>query len=81
MNYSHIAELLGSEAKALLDHKCQTIPARDLEAPSAGYVDRVFVNTDRNIQTLRSLQLMFDTGRLKGTGYLSILPVDQGIEN
>jgi class I fructose-bisphosphate aldolase len=81
MNYSHIAELLGSEAKSLLDHKCATIPAGDLESPSPNYVDRVFANSDRNIQTLRSLQLMYDTGRLKGTGYLSILPVDQGIEH
>jgi class I fructose-bisphosphate aldolase len=81
MNYSQIAELLGSEAKSLLEHKCTTIPAADLEAPSPTYVDRVFLNTDRNVQTLRSLQLMYDTGRLKGTGYLSILPVDQGIEH
>lgn len=81
MNYSHIAELLGSEAKSLLEHKCTTIPAGDLEGPSPTYVDRVFVNSDRNVQTLRSLQLMYDTGRLKGTGYLSILPVDQGIEH
>jgi class I fructose-bisphosphate aldolase len=81
MNYSQIAELLGSEAKSLLEHKCTTIPAADLEAPSPTYVDRVFINSDRNVQTLRSLQLMYDTGRLKGTGYLSILPVDQGIEH
>ena len=81
MNYSQIAELLGSEAKSLLEHKCTTIPAGDLEAPSPTYVDRVFINSDRNVQTLRSLQLMYDTGRLKGTGYLSILPVDQGIEH
>jgi class I fructose-bisphosphate aldolase len=81
MNYSHIAELLGSEANSLLEHKCKTIPAGDLEAPSATYVDRVFTYSDRNIQTLRSLQLMYDTGRLSGTGYLSILPVDQGIEH
>ena len=81
MNYSQIAELLGSDAKSLLEHTCTTIPASDLEAPSSNYVDRVFSNSDRNVQTLRSLQLMYDTGRLKGTGYLSILPVDQGIEH
>lgn len=81
MNYSQIAELLGSEAKSLLDHTCKTISASDIEAPSPAYVDRVFINSDRNVQTLRSLQLMYDTGRLKGTGYLSILPVDQGIEH
>jgi fructose-bisphosphate aldolase, class I len=81
MNYSQIAELLGSEAKSLLDHTCKTIPATNLEVPSPAYVDRVFINSDRNVQTLRSLQVMYDTGRLKGTGYLSILPVDQGIEH
>lgn len=81
MKITHIAELLGSEAKTLLDHTCKTIPASDLCAPSSDYVDRVFSHTDRNVQTLRSLQLMYDTGRLKGTGYLSILPVDQGIEH
>lgn len=81
MNITHIAELLGSEAKSLLEHTCKTIPASDLAIPSGDYLDRVFVNTDRNIQTLRSLQQIFDTGRLKGTGYVSILPVDQGIEH
>jgi class I fructose-bisphosphate aldolase len=81
MNYSTIAELLGSEAKSLLEHTCKTIPAASLAAPNKDFVDQVFSNTDRNVQTLRSLQQLFDTGRLKGTGYLSILPVDQGIEH
>jgi fructose-bisphosphate aldolase, class I len=81
MKISHIAELLGSEAKSLLEHTCKTIPTGDICAPSSDYVDRVFAHTDRNVQTLRSLQQMYDTGRLKNTGYLSILPVDQGIEH
>jgi class I fructose-bisphosphate aldolase len=81
MNLSHIAELLGSEAKGLLEHTCNTIPASQLCAPSPSYVDGVFAHTDRNIQVLRSMQTMFGTGRLAGTGYLSILPVDQGIEH
>ena len=81
MNISHIAELLGSEAKSLLEHTCKTIPASDLAVPTGDFVDRVFSHTDRNIQTLRSLEQLYSTGRLKGTGYLSILPVDQGIEH
>jgi class I fructose-bisphosphate aldolase len=81
MNITHIAELLGSEAKSLLEHSCKTIPASDLAIPSADYIDTVFSKTDRNVQTLRSLQQIMDTGRLKGTGYVSILPVDQGIEH
>lgn len=81
MNLSHIAELLGSEAKGLLEHKCKTIPAEHLCVPRPDYVDNVFSNTDRSIQVLRSMQTMFSTGRLAGTGYLSILPVDQGIEH
>jgi class I fructose-bisphosphate aldolase len=81
MNISHIEELLGTEAKGLLEHTCKTIPASTLVAPSPDYIDNVFAHTDRNIQVLRSLQTMYNTGRLKGTGYLSILPVDQGIEH
>lgn len=81
MNISHIAELLGSEAKSLLEHTCKTIPASDLAVPTGDFVDRVFSHTDRSIQTLRSLEQLYSTGRLKGTGYLSILPVDQGIEH
>ena len=81
MNISHIAELLGSEAKSLLEHTCKTIPTSDLAVPTGDFVDRVFSHTDRNIQTLRSLEQLYSTGRLKGTGYLSILPVDQGIEH
>lgn len=76
-----IAEILGSEANGLLGHKCQTIDASRLHLPGPDFVERVFTSSDRNPQTLRSLQTMFDHGRLGGTGYLSILPVDQGIEH
>lgn len=81
MNITQIAELLGSDARSLLEHSCKTVPASALTVPSGDYVDRVMLHTDRNVQTLRSLQSMFNTGRLSGTGYLSILPVDQGIEH
>lgn len=76
-----IVEILGAEAEGLLGHKCQTIDASRLHLPGPDFVDRVFFASDRNPQTLRSLQTMFDHGRLGGTGYLSILPVDQGIEH
>ncbi|MGB1675930.1 MAG: class I fructose-bisphosphate aldolase, partial [Miltoncostaeaceae bacterium] len=65
----------------LLDHRCKTIPASRLSKPGPDFVDRVAAASDRSIPVLRSLQQMYDHGRLGGTGYLSILPVDQGIEH
>lgn len=76
-----IAEALGAEADTLLNHSCQTIDKSQLYLPSPNFVDDVYSQTDRNPQALRSLQQMFTNGRLGGTGYLSILPVDQGIEH
>ena len=76
-----ISDLLGENARFYLDHKCETISKADLHLPGADFVDRVFQATDRNSQVLRSLQSMYNHGRLAGTGYLSILPVDQGIEH
>ena len=73
--------LLGDSAQALLEHQCKTVPKEKLHLPGPDFVDRVFALSDRNPQVLRSLQQMFNTGRLGGTGYLSILPVDQGIEH
>lgn len=81
LNYEKIAELLGEEAEKLLNHKCQTIPKEKLHLPSQDFVDRIFVPSDRNNNTLRNLQWLFNHGRLGGTGYLNILPVDQGIEH
>ncbi len=75
-----IVELLGEEA-SLLEHVCRTIPKEKLYLPGPDFVDRVFAATDRPVPVLRSLQTLFDHGRLAGTGYLSILPVDQGIEH
>ncbi len=76
-----IEKLLGESAKSLLEHKCKTVPKEKLHLPGPDFVDRIFAPSDRNPQVLRSLQGMFSTGRLGGTGYLSILPVDQGIEH
>lgn len=81
MNISHIEELLGAEAKSLLNHTCKGITASQLSLPGPDFVDRIWASSDRNVQVLRSIQTLYDNGRLKGTGYLSILPVDQGIEH
>ena len=76
-----IEELLGENARRLLEHKSQTIPKENLNLPGPDFIDRVWVYSDRSPAVLRSLQSLFDHGRLAGTGYLSILPVDQGIEH
>ncbi len=76
-----IVEALGNQADTLLNHTSQTIPKATLHLPGADFIDRVWTQSDRNPQVLRSLQSMFDHGRLGGTGYLSILPVDQGVEH
>ncbi|MGE0549634.1 MAG: class I fructose-bisphosphate aldolase [Kofleriaceae bacterium] len=80
MEIRKIRDILGDQA-ALLDHTCKTIPASQLTLPSPRYVDDIISGTDRNTRVLGSLQRMFSTGRLANTGYLSILPVDQGIEH
>jgi class I fructose-bisphosphate aldolase len=76
-----IAELLGPNASELLDYTSQTIPKEQLNLPGPDFIDRVWSVSDRSPSVLRSLQSLFDNGRLAGTGYLSILPVDQGIEH
>jgi len=76
-----IESLLGADAEKLLSHVCKTIPKESLHLPGPDFVDRVFYPSDRTPPVLRSLQQLFDNGRLGGTGYLSILPVDQGIEH
>ncbi len=81
MTINEIEKLLGNEADSLLNHKCTGIPKEMLHLPSPDFVDKVFAVSDRPVSVLRSLQSLFNTGRLKGTGYLSILPVDQGIEH
>ena len=76
-----IQSLLGDQADDLLGHVAKAIPAEDLTLPGPDYIDRVLVDSDRSPQVLRNLATMFDHGRLGGTGYVSILPVDQGIEH
>ena len=76
-----LAALLGDEASSLLDHESKGIAKEDLHLPGPDFVSRVFAYTDRNPQVLRNLQSLFDHGRMGGTGYVSILPVDQGIEH
>jgi fructose-bisphosphate aldolase, class I len=80
MNIGKIREILGDKA-SLLEHQSKGIPAASLTLPSPRYVDDIYVNSDRTPRVLGALQSMFSHGRLAGTGYLSILPVDQGIEH
>ncbi|NGP88299.1 class I fructose-bisphosphate aldolase [Fodinibius halophilus] len=76
-----IEELLGEDAEDLLNHKCETIPKERLHIPSSSYVDDVLGQSDRNPRVLKNMQELLNHGRLGGTGYISILPVDQGIEH
>lgn len=76
-----IEELLGTEARTLLDYRSQKIPKEQLHLPGSDFVDRVVAQTDRPPAVLRALQSLIDHGRLTGTGYVSILPVDQGVEH
>ena len=76
-----ISELLGDKADFLLNHQSKAISKDQLHLPGPDFVDRIWMGSDRNPQVLRNLQLMYSTGRLANTGYLSILPVDQGIEH
>lgn len=78
---TNIPELLGSEAESLLTHTCKTFPKSALHLPGPDFIDRVVADSDRTPGTLRSFQQIFNSGRLAGTGYLSILPVDQGVEH
>jgi class I fructose-bisphosphate aldolase len=78
---SRIEELLGDDAESLLRHVCRTFPADQLHLPGPDFVDRIYTDTDRSTNVLRQLQWLLHSGRLSGTGYVSILPVDQGIEH
>jgi class I fructose-bisphosphate aldolase len=81
MNIDKIAELLGSEADYLLNHQCKTIDKSSLHLPGPDFVSRVWEASDRPVSVLRNMQTLFSHGRLGGSGYVSILPVDQGIEH
>lgn len=76
-----IEELLGKDAQTLLNHKCNTISKDLLHLPGKDFIDRVWIDSNRNPQVLKNLASIYNTGRLKDTGYVSILPVDQGIEH
>jgi fructose-bisphosphate aldolase, class I len=76
-----IQNLLGKEADGLLNHKCKTIPKKQIHLPGPDFIDRVWIDSDRTPNVLRNMQDVFNHGRLAGTGYVSILPVDQGIEH
>jgi len=78
---SGIEKILGDSARYLLEHRCKTIPKDQLHLPGPDFIGRVWLGSDRKAPVLRNLQALFDHGRLNGTGYLSILPVDQGIEH
>ena len=76
-----IVNLLGQEADQLLAHVCRGIPKTNLQTPGPDFIDRVLLNSDRKPGVLRNLQALYNHGRLAGTGYLSLLPVDQGVEH
>jgi fructose-bisphosphate aldolase, class I len=78
---SRIEELLGDDAAHLLRHQSTGVPASSLHLPGPDFIDRIYVDTDRSSAVLRNLHWLVNTGRLAGTGYMSILPVDQGIEH
>src|SRR5260370_20605147 len=78
---SKLASILGNDAQDLLEHECKTIPKSQLHLPGPDFVTRIFSITDRPTRVLRSLESLFDHGRLAGTGHLSSLPCDQGIEH
>ncbi|HKP32248.1 MAG TPA: class I fructose-bisphosphate aldolase [Chitinophagaceae bacterium] len=78
---SRIVDLLGDRAEFLLNHTCKTIDKADLHLPSSDHIEKIWVNSNRSNQTLRSLQTLLNSGRLSNTGYVSIFPVDQGIEH
>ncbi len=81
MSLSQIQKQLGDNAKSLLEHVCKTVPKEKLHRPGSDWVDRSYLPSDRNIRVIQNLHDLFYHGRLQGTGYLSILPVDQGIEH
>jgi class I fructose-bisphosphate aldolase len=76
-----VLDILGNDDRKLLDYKCKTFPKEQFHLPGPDFLDRVFISSDRPVPVLRNLAAMYNHGRLNGTGYLSILPVDQGLEH
>lgn len=81
MSLSAIEKILGTKGEELFEHVCSTIPKQKLHLPGPDWVDRIFFPSDRNIRVMKNLSALFNHGRLQKTGYLSILPVDQGVEH
>lgn len=81
MSNQNLVSLLGDQAEYLLNHECKTISKESIHLPGGDFIDRVFAQSNRSPQVLRNIQSIYDHGRLSGTGYMSILPVDQGIEH
>lgn len=81
LNTNRLEDLLGDDAQDLLEHTCEGVPTELLHLPGPDFIERVTAATDRNPQTLRNLHSLYNTGRLAGTGHVSILPVDQGVEH
>jgi len=79
--YREIESLLGNQAESLLNHVCTAVPKENVHLPGPDWVDRILLSSDRSIRVLQSLSWLFNHGRLGGTGYLSVLPVDQGVEH
>jgi len=79
--FSNIQQILGSEAEYLLGHECKTVPKENLYLPSPDFIEKVMIDSDRSPAVLRNMQTLYNHGRLSGTGFLSILPVDQGVEH
>ncbi len=80
-SFEEIRGYLGDEADSLLNHQCKTLSKDYFNLPGKDVIEKVFIPSDRNVRTLQSLASIYNNGRLGGTGYLSILPVDQGIEH
>ena len=81
MSFNKIEELLGAHKDSLLNHECKTISKEMIHLPGGDFIDRTFRDSNRNVQVLKNLAAIYDHGRLGGSGYVSILPVDQGIEH
>jgi class I fructose-bisphosphate aldolase len=79
--FDTVMKNLGDKGRQLLDHKCNTIPRETMILPGPDFIDRAFLNSDRNNRVINRLAWLYKHGRLSGTGYMSILPVDQGIEH
>src|SRR4051812_44619563 len=81
MSYQKVTELLADKADYFLKHECKTVKKELLHLPGSDFIERSFSNSNRSNQTLKSLHRIYNHGRLSGSGYVSILPVDQGIEH